>query len=533
MKKLTAIFVITLLLLLIFGALSSFASTSVQAAPTSSNVLVNGEEVVFQAYNINGYNYFKLRDLAMALDGSNKQFEVIWDGTNNEILLFSSQPYTQIGGELTSSGQDSIAQAFLTTPKIYLNGKKTILTTYNIAGYSYYKLRDLAGMIGFGVTWDGVRNKISIDSSKTYGQTFYVSTEGDNYSNPGTIDRPWGTIQKAANSVKPGDTVYIREGTYHEVVDLKNSGNSVNYITFASYPGETAIIDGTNHSGYYQCLFNINGQSYIIVKGLSLANAPGHGIGHSINKYGTHDIIIENCTTYKTQNSGVHFYHAYNIIIDGVSVYKPNLGHEQEGITLADVDSFEVKNCSLSNLHMEGIDAKVGSKNGKIYNNTVKPSIMDGYNSGVGIYVDAAGYHSYNIEIYGNIVENTHQGIVVASETGGSLTNINIHNNTVRDSNYTGLEIAGWVYGKSHPMEGITFDHNTILGATSIGIVLNNPDATNVRITNNIFDGDGASIPIVVDGGNLAATFIDGNSFNRIITGQSRYPTGTNYKMLP
>ena len=34
------------------------------ALPTTSTVLVNGKETVFEAYCIDGYNYFKLRDLA-------------------------------------------------------------------------------------------------------------------------------------------------------------------------------------------------------------------------------------------------------------------------------------------------------------------------------------------------------------------------------------------------------------------------------------------------------------------------------------
>ena len=46
------------------------------AKPTASTVLVNGENVAFDAYNINDNNYFKLRDLAYILSGTEKQFEV-------------------------------------------------------------------------------------------------------------------------------------------------------------------------------------------------------------------------------------------------------------------------------------------------------------------------------------------------------------------------------------------------------------------------------------------------------------------------
>ncbi len=37
-----------------------------------ASVLVNGKSVAFEAYNIDGSNFFKLRDIAMALSGSAK-----------------------------------------------------------------------------------------------------------------------------------------------------------------------------------------------------------------------------------------------------------------------------------------------------------------------------------------------------------------------------------------------------------------------------------------------------------------------------
>ncbi len=73
---------------------------------------------------------------------------------------------------------------------------------------------------------------------------YYVATTGDD-DNPGTIDLPWQTIQKAANTLVAGDTVYIRAGTYPEQVIPQNSGSAGQYITYAAYPGETATIDGT------------------------------------------------------------------------------------------------------------------------------------------------------------------------------------------------------------------------------------------------------------------------------------------------
>jgi len=46
---------------------------------------------------------------------------------------------------------------------------------------------------------------------------YYISPIGKN-TNPGTEASPWLTIQNAVSKVAPGDTVFIRGGTYNEQV---------------------------------------------------------------------------------------------------------------------------------------------------------------------------------------------------------------------------------------------------------------------------------------------------------------------------
>jgi hypothetical protein len=140
------------------------------ARPTSSKVIINGNNVLFEAYNINGNNYFKLRDLAKALNGSQKQVEVTWDGILNAINILTGQPYTSVGGELSASGSLKNENASLSTSKIFLNGAIKALTAYNINGNNYFKLRDIGKSIDFAVTWDGTSNTINIDTTQNYVQ---------------------------------------------------------------------------------------------------------------------------------------------------------------------------------------------------------------------------------------------------------------------------------------------------------------------------------------------------------------------------
>jgi alpha-tubulin suppressor-like RCC1 family protein len=147
-------------------ASASVPATNV-AKPATSTVLVNGENVDFDAYNIAGNNYFKLRDLAYTLSGTEKQFEVGWDGAANAITLTSGKPYTSVGGEMTGKGADGKA-ATPTTSKITLDGKDVSLTAYNIGSNNYFKLRDIGQTFDFGVNWDGAKNTIVIDTGKGY-----------------------------------------------------------------------------------------------------------------------------------------------------------------------------------------------------------------------------------------------------------------------------------------------------------------------------------------------------------------------------
>ena len=138
-----------------------------QAAPTASNVLVNSKQVAFDAYNIGGNNYFKLRDLAYALKGSDKQFEVSWDKANNAILLISETAYTSVGGDMEGKGAGA-KTALPTSSKMLLDGKEIVLTAYNIGGNNYFKLRDIGQAFDFGVKWDGAKNTIAIDTNTEY-----------------------------------------------------------------------------------------------------------------------------------------------------------------------------------------------------------------------------------------------------------------------------------------------------------------------------------------------------------------------------
>ena len=108
-------------------------------------------------------------------------------------------------------------------------------------------------------------------------QSFYVSTSG-NDSNPGTEAAPWRSVQHAADTTRAGSTVNVRGGIYGEIVSINVSGNDkAGYITFRSYPGETAILDATSFTpGARTAILTIHNQSYLKIEGFEIRNFP-HG----------------------------------------------------------------------------------------------------------------------------------------------------------------------------------------------------------------------------------------------------------------
>lgn len=129
-------------------------STSVKIQPSTHVVTVDGERVDPQGYNINGYNFYKLRDIAYILNGTDSQFNVTWDGANNRIVLTDDAAYQEVGGEMTSSASTAIKNVSESDSTIVLDGKTLSLTGYRINGNNYYKIRDVGSALGFSVDFD-------------------------------------------------------------------------------------------------------------------------------------------------------------------------------------------------------------------------------------------------------------------------------------------------------------------------------------------------------------------------------------------
>ncbi len=74
----------------------------------------------------------------------------------------------------------------------------------------------------------------------------FVSPDGNDTNDGRSPRSAFATVQRAADLAMPGDTIYLRAGTYREAVRPARSGTAGMPITFASYPGERAVINGAD-----------------------------------------------------------------------------------------------------------------------------------------------------------------------------------------------------------------------------------------------------------------------------------------------
>ncbi|MBE7063420.1 MAG: hypothetical protein E7390_06520 [Ruminococcaceae bacterium] len=138
------------------------------AASGHGGVLVDGEYEGANCYNIDGYNYVKLRDIAALMRGTKKPFEVEWDEAAKIIRLTTGKNYTPLPGEDVGLVWVKSSVAVRNDVAVSIDGVTTVFAAYNIDGYNYFRLRDLGKMLDFGISWDEAEELIIIDSASPY-----------------------------------------------------------------------------------------------------------------------------------------------------------------------------------------------------------------------------------------------------------------------------------------------------------------------------------------------------------------------------
>ena len=147
----------------VLGATLVGASAAAPKVAVSGHTFkVNGKTVAPQAYNIDGYNYFKLRDVAYLLADTTAPFNVTWSASQSTVVnIVPGQKYQKVGGELSASTLTSL-KVSASTFKVLMEGKTLPLRGYLINGNNYYSIADIAESVGFEAGWDNATRTVSI-----------------------------------------------------------------------------------------------------------------------------------------------------------------------------------------------------------------------------------------------------------------------------------------------------------------------------------------------------------------------------------
>lgn len=219
--------------------------------------------------------------------------------------------------------------------------------------------------------------------------TFYVSTSG-NDTNDGSQNAPWRTIQHALDRLQPGQTVYVRAGTYNEYVEFRRSGAPDAPITLAGFSGEAVVLDGRGLNWRYAV--SLESFDSLIVQNLTVRDYIRDGLrGNGIVGWGDTDsitlrdlnislvetpikfaadgsdevrsnLIIENITAVQYDGGGIDFGPGpvSNVTVRNVRLNGPSGGNDTavDGIAVERGNQILLEKVTLTGHAGDGIDLK-------------------------------------------------------------------------------------------------------------------------------------------------------------------------------
>jgi Ca2+-binding RTX toxin-like protein len=336
--------------------------------------------------------------------------------------------------------------------------------------------------------------------------TYYVATTGSNGGN-GSASSPFRTIGDALNSsLKPGDVVLVKPGTYNEALNINKSGSAAGDITIKSEVPGGALIRPP--ASAYNAV-SVNG-NYVTIDGFDIKGNGGDGIEAN----GVHHISVLNNKVHDSGESGIQFNQSDFIRIEGNETYNNASSGWFSGISI-----YQNRNIT-GDTSTDGYRTIV--RNNISHDNVTKSGA---HTDGNGIIIDdfqstqTSGHPNYTFKtlVEGNLVyENGGKGIQVTwSDSVTVANNTAYHNN--QDPQNTGTwrgELSNSASSNNTWINNIAVadpsinKNNTAIDNTSTSSYHND----NVIWANNVtYNGTAGQASVKTDGGNAMPSAANGN----------------------
>lgn len=315
----------------------------------------------------------------------------------------------------------------------------------------------------------------------TSAPTYFVAVSGSD-ANPGTLRRPFRTIQRGLNiATVPGATVFVRAGTYHEGITFPADGTLQHPILLTNYPNERPFITGS--TGAPQKLVRIFDRRHVRFVGFDVGNltatTPTNSGAIFVEGYGD-DIQISGNTVHDVKPAPHKYANGRGIQVRGY--------YSGRALTNVLVQDNEVERCTVQDgnvveisgnaAHVRVIGNRMADNSGIALNVTggtdppsyrrwrlqvhdviVADNVVDStFGSGaIGVYIQA----SHAVEVRHNRVSHSAWGLYVTSEYPHVHSgDVAIVDNVVMNNSEAGVLV------------GSPFFPTSVLGATVTGNVV-------------------------------------------------------------
>ncbi|MGB3366947.1 MAG: right-handed parallel beta-helix repeat-containing protein, partial [Acidaminobacteraceae bacterium] len=326
------------------------------------------------------------------------------------------------------------------------------------------------------------------------------------------------TIQYAADRLRPGQTLYIKKGTYYEKLEINTSGSrDGGYITIRPYNDDEVILDGSKSSG--DDMIEISGKSYIIIKDLILTNnfnrySTGVQMKNGVRHIEINGLDISNISTTispgSAEDGGANAIISVSRLVDRPNydirilnnhIYDCQLARSEAITVTQNTEKFQVINNVIHDVTNIGIDiaGHYGEFDGDYNLNQARDGIISDniiynahslYGSGAasGLYIDGAR----DLIVERNIVYNNDYGLTIGCENADrTASNIIVRNNLVHSNDKSGISIGGYkesagTVENSHIYNNISYSNNKLALSSHAELSIKKT-AGKIEIYNNIF----------------------------------------------